>query len=263
MAKLTCDQAKRHDAALALLAKDRLTDDEREQVFRDFHPGAEHMTGPAGAFFTPFDLAGDFALETNGCRRVLDLCAGIGVLSAFSHWRSQWGDRNAPPVEITCVEINPAYCAIGRRLTPWATWIEADVFDLDPDDFPRFDIVIANPPFGRAGRKGRGPRYLGAETDLHVIDHAARFAPRGAFIVPAMSAPFRYSGAQSYARRTDGRGVAFERQTGILLDVGVGVDCAHYADQWQEVSPAVEIVCADFTGAKPVQAGLDLVCTAV
>ena len=57
MAKLTRDQAKRHDAARALLAKYRLTDDEREQVFRDFHPGAEHMTGPAGAFFTPFDLA--------------------------------------------------------------------------------------------------------------------------------------------------------------------------------------------------------------
>lgn len=258
MSKLSKDQVRRHEAAMALLKQDRLTDDDREQVFRDFHPGAQHMTGPAGAFFTPFELAGDLAIEANGCTRILDVCAGIGVLSAFPYWRHQWSGASAPPIEITCVEINPAYCEIGRKLAPWADWINADVFDLSADDIGCFDIVVGNPPFGRSRRSATGPRYTGSETELHIIDHAAQFAESGAFIVPAMSAPFKYSGVQCYARRTEGRGIDFERTTGIALDVGAGVDCALYRDQWVDAAPAVEIVRAEFTAARPVQAGFDL-----
>ncbi|MEM8759213.1 MAG: hypothetical protein AAGE83_02670 [Pseudomonadota bacterium] len=252
MAKLTRDQIKRHEAALAILRKDRLTDDEREQVFRDFNPGAEHMNGRSGAFFTPFELAGDFALELNGATKVIDLCAGIGALSAFKFWRSQWDRREAERLDITCVEINPAFVEIGRKLAPWARWICADVFEIDAEELGRFDVACANPPFGRVRRSGLGPRYTGPEFELHVIDLASRFADRGAFIVPAMSAPFRYSGAQTYERRTQGRGRAFEKQTGISLDIGCGVDCSIYRDQWRDVAPAVEIVCADYEAAIPL-----------
>lgn len=258
MAKLTRTQTKRHKAALDLLTQDRLTEHQQEQVFRDFHPGADHMTAESGAFFTPFDLAGDLALEISGATRILDVCAGIGVLSAFAYWRSGYANRDAPPVDIVCLERNSAYVEIGKQLCPWARWITGDVFDFGPEDLGHFDIVIGNPPFGRVRRSANGPRYTGAETELHIIDHVARFATRGAFIIPAMSAPFQYSGVQCYARRTEGRGVDFERQTGITLDVGVGVDCSYYADQWQDVSPSVEIVSADFSEARPVQAPLDL-----
>ena len=258
MSKLTREQTRRHSTAMALLQQDRLTDDDREQVFRDFHPGAEHMTGPAGAFFTPFDLAGDLAIEANGSTRILDVCAGIGVLSAFPYWRHQWSGASAPAIEIICVEINPAYCEIGRKLCPWATWINADLFDLTANDLGRFDMVLGNPPFGRSRRSATGPRYTGSETELHIIDHAAQFADYGAFIVPAMSAPFRYSGVQCFERRNEGRGVDFEHQTGIHLDVGAGVDCAIYRDQWVDAAPSVEIVTAEFTTAKPLQASLDL-----
>ena len=119
-------------------------------------------------------------------------------------------------------------------------------------------MVIANPPYGRVRSAGKGPRYTGAEAELHLIDHAAQFAPHGAFIIPAMSAPFQYSGVRSFERREAGRGVDFQRQTGISLDIGAGVDCAIYRDQWNGVTPSVEIVCADFTEARPVQSGLDL-----
>jgi hypothetical protein len=82
MAKLMKAQRKAHAEAKAILTKDRLTEDERGFVFRNWHEGANSISGAAGAFFTPYDLAGDFALD-GAAGRVIDLCAGIGVLSYF------------------------------------------------------------------------------------------------------------------------------------------------------------------------------------
>jgi len=120
-------------------------------VFQNWHEGATHENGAAGAFFTPFGLACDFALDGAG-RRVIDLCAGIGVLSYIIHHRSKWGERLA---EITCVEINPRYVSVGRKLLPQARWINADVFDWRTLDLVIYDVAIANPPFGRVGTLGR------------------------------------------------------------------------------------------------------------
>jgi hypothetical protein len=51
--------------------------------------------------------------------------------------------------ELTCVEINPRYFEVGRKLLPEARWINADVFDWRTLDLGRYDVAIANPPFGR------------------------------------------------------------------------------------------------------------------
>lgn len=83
MAKLSKPQVKAHGEACALLEKDRLTLDEREFVIRNWQESATHINSAAGAFFTPLDLAFDFAIEVN-CDppwSVIDLCAGIGCLS--------------------------------------------------------------------------------------------------------------------------------------------------------------------------------------
>ena len=161
-------------------------------------------------------MACDFALDGAG-RRVIDLCAGIGVLSYIIHHRSKWGECLA---EITCVEINPRYVAVGRKLLPQARWINADVFDWRTLDLGHYDVAIANPPFGRVRRSNDAPRYRGPEFEFHVMDIAREFAERGAFIVPRESASFRYSGRQCFDRRTSGRGVDFERATGVFMDIG-------------------------------------------
>lgn len=175
MAKLTKAQRKAHAEAEAILTKDRLTEDEREFVFRNWHEGAEFINGAAGAFFTPYDLAGDFALDGAG-GRVIDLCAGIGILSYFVGQRARYGSR---ATELTCVEINPKYCEVGRKLVPEARWINADVFDWKKLDLGRYDIAIGNPPFGRVRRSANGPRYRGSEFEYHVIDIAAELADYG------------------------------------------------------------------------------------
>jgi hypothetical protein len=140
-------------------------------------------------------------------------------------------------------------------LLPEATWICADVFDVLDMGLGKFECAVSNPPFGSVQRDGkRGPTYTGATFEYHVIDIASRLANHGTFIVPQMSAGFKYSGARCYERDKDGKAVEFQAATGLHFDVGSGVDTEFYRKEWKGVSPLCEIVCVDFTDLLPVAA---------
>ena len=244
MAKLTKQQAKAHQKACAILAQEKIYDDEAWKVFENWNESAHHINSLAGAFFTPVGLARDFSLEVTG-RRIIDLCAGIGVLG----YMASLGHRG-DAAELVCVEANPDYVEIGRKLLPEATWICGSVFDL-PADLGRFDVAIANPPFGATQRAGgKGPRYSGNRFEYHVIDIASDLADYGAFIIPQASAPFQYSGVPSYRVQHAEAYEAFKQQTGIQLEPSCGIDCDYYRDEWRGVAPAVEVVVADFQTAQ-------------
>lgn len=246
MAKLTKAEARAHARALDLLDKDVLTYDERVFVLDNWNEGANHINGVAGAFFTPTGLAGDFAIDAGG-GRTIDLCAGIGALAFHVYWRGYYGrERGQPHPEIVCIEHNPSYVEVGRKVLPEATWICADVFSFDLTGLGRFRSAIANPPFGATPRGGAGPRYTGRAFELHLIDLASDIADQGTFIIPQTSAPFQYSGVQCYRERSNADYQKFAQQTGIHLEAGCGVDCSHYRDQWRGTAPNVEIVCANF-----------------
>lgn len=251
MAKLTKAQRKAHTEAVAILSKNRLTDDEKEFVFNNWHEGANYNNGAAGAFFTPLDLAADFSIDV-GTGRVIDLCAGIGVLSYFVKERSKWGSQ---PTEIICVERNPHYVEIGKKLVPDAHWICADVFDWrewwsDELNGQMFDYAIGNPPFGRVRRSADAPRYKGADFEYHVIDIASQMADYGTFIIPQQSASFQYSGRPFYDRKDKGRAIKFEQLTGLVMEAGAGVDTSIHASSWKDTSIITEIICLDFAEAR-------------
>lgn len=68
--------------------------------------------------FTPWGLAADFTIDAvSSGAEVIDLCAGIGILSYFLHHRARYA-YDCP--DLTCVELNPRYVEIGRRLLPEA-----------------------------------------------------------------------------------------------------------------------------------------------
>lgn len=115
MAKLTKAQRKAHAEACKIL-QDALSIDEKIFVLENWHEGAEHMNGAIGAHFTPSGLARDFAIDAGGGRRVIDLCAGIGGLGF-------WLDLDGRAGEMVCVEVNPAYVEVGRKILPQAQWI--------------------------------------------------------------------------------------------------------------------------------------------
>jgi hypothetical protein len=248
MAKLTKAQAKAHAEACKILAQDRLTEDDRWIVLENWQESATHINSVAGAFFTPPGLARDFNIEVGG-KSIIDLCAGMGTLALFAHWRGQWDGGLS---RIVCVELNPDYAAVGRKLLPEAEWIEASIFDLP--DLGHFDTAISNPPFGATKRTGSAPRFTGQDFEYHVIDIASDLAEAGTFIIPQMSAPFRYSGQPGFERREEDRYRRFRAQTGIELGPSCGIDGDYYRADWHGVAPTVEIVTADFAEARLLRA---------
>jgi hypothetical protein len=110
MAKLTKAEARAHAQAKELLRKDVLTYDEKVFVLDNWHEGASHINGAAGAFFTPKGLARDFAIDACG-GRTLDLCAGIGALAFHVFWRTHYVRGSAEQqAEIVCIERKSRLC---------------------------------------------------------------------------------------------------------------------------------------------------------
>lgn len=240
MAKLTKAQAKAHDEAERILEKPVLTDDDKQFVIENWQESATHVNSAAGAFFTPWGLATDAMLELGGWQfegSVIDLCAGMGTLSLAATKMSRVS-------RIVCVELNETYARVGRKMVPEAEWVVGSIFKLP--SLGRFDHAISNPPFGRIGRDGDGPKYKGAEFEYHVIDIASAIADHGTFIIPQGSAGFALSTDEGYRRTDDTKHKRFATQTGIELRPGCGVDTRVYETEWHGVSPRVEVACAVF-----------------
>ena len=218
-----------------------LTADERAFIVSHWHPGAVSDQTSAGVFFTPEGLAHDFYLELPGWGSVVDLCAGIGGLAFWATCQA-WRVEDRPAYDrIVCVERNPAFVAVGRRVMPDAHWICGDV--LDPEiwaEIGPMDFAFCNPPFGRMMKSHHSaPRYKGAEGEFKVLDVATMLAPAGAAIIPAMSAPFDFVGG--FNRRPSPKFKAFFEAAGVSFDGGVGIDCSIYRDDWKGVAPSVVV----------------------
>ena len=255
MAKLSKHQIKEHNIAVELLKKDVLTFDEKLIVYEKWNESAVSLNSEAGAFFTPVGLAQDFSIEIFEDSKVIDLCAGIGMLSFFAyHYKNC---KN-----ITCVELNPIYVEVGKKLLPEAKWICGSIFDYK--DFEYYDVSIGNPPFGKI-KTGLPEnfktdlKYKGSEFELITIEIASKISDYGAFIVPQGSTPFRYSGrpyfedlrSESKGYNENGLSVPqkvkkFINETGFDYQFNCGIDCNYHIDKWNGVAPTVEVITFEF-----------------
>jgi predicted RNA methylase len=245
--KLTKEQSKAHQKAMDLVHSDKkLTWDERKYILDNYSEQQGQLNALAGAFFTPFELANDFAIEvgySDGGGSLIDLCAGIGALSFACQ------DKK---LEITCVEMCEAYVVVGKRVMPSANWVHADCFSVTG----KFDFAVSNPPFGAIKGGSYDGLYTGSNFEYKVISHASTIAKYGVFILPQQSAPFRYSGERHFREEENDKAAKFREQTGIIMQPNCGIDTALYKNEWRGVSPICEVVCCDFEHVKEKQEAL-------
>ncbi|MBF6435192.1 methyltransferase [Nocardia cyriacigeorgica] len=247
MGKLSKRAAAAHREACALVALRReLCEDEKLFVLANFQESSVSGQSAVGAFFTPAGLARDMSIEVVG-RRLIDLGAGIGQL-AFA-CRDLWGRANGEPVrDLVCVERNPVFVRVGRKVLPEARWLCGDLLRAHLERMPLFDTAIANPPFGAVARSSDAPGYHGPRFEYHTITIAARVARHGVFLIPQSSAPFRYSGQpRMHDGCADAECQRFHAATGITLDPSCGIDTSGYRDNWHHPTVATEVVTSDFT----------------
>ncbi|MGH5366521.1 methyltransferase [Citrobacter freundii] len=237
MARVTKKESQLRLKVMELVHSDRqLTEDDKEFIFNNYRGDG---IGATGAFFTPEMLAWDFMLDAGCSDDCIELCAGIGRLSYYQFIRNK-------PSHITCVELNPEYVLIGKRVLPQAKWITGDALQYTPDRFYR--VAYGNPPFGKINTSGAYTgRYTGSEFEYKIIDRAREYSSYGVWIVPQGSAGFKYSGHTYYDRSIQSaKYIKFEKDTGLILHPGVGIDTSIYRDQWNGTKVTCESVLVDY-----------------
>ncbi|MEM6617579.1 MAG: hypothetical protein AAF619_13740, partial [Pseudomonadota bacterium] len=65
--------------------------------------------------------------------------------SGLGYWLQYFPWCGTRETELVCVEINPAFVEIGKKMIPEATWICADVFDVLDIELGHFDCAVSNP----------------------------------------------------------------------------------------------------------------------
>jgi hypothetical protein len=235
MAKLSKAQFKAHQQAEDILTKPSLTIEDKEFVLENWDPSAKHVNSADGAFFTPLDLATSFACMLGHPGSIIDLCAGIGALSYAC--TPVYGEQP----RMVCVEKNPDYVRVGRKIVPHAEWIEGDVFDVLDMGIGHFEAAIGNPPFGKVAKGGKTAPGVAADFEFHVIAIGMAVADYGQFILPQMSAGFTYSGRPFYERAREGRAVSFQEKHGFHFDC-CSIDTDFARQLWKGTAPATEVV---------------------
>lgn len=255
MAKLTRKQIKAHANAQALIDSDAVLNlNQIEDILTDWHEGATHSSAATSAFFTPIELAMHVAMEIPSGGRILDLCAGIGTLSAAA---AIYHCRNEGELNFTMVELDPIYCAVAKRLLPNANVICGSIFDplvQEQLNGQMFDVAISNPPYGsRNIANGKSPRYTGKNCEYAIIDIASDYADTGVFLIPQASVPFRISGQHDMVMKHEadlGDYTKFARQTDITLMPNMGIDTSFAEKQWRGTSIRTEIALCDFVAVR-------------
>jgi hypothetical protein len=247
MAKLTKQQSKNHDIACEVLKKEYLTYEDKQLVLDYWREDCTNNVGVAGAFFTPVGLARDFNIEIpSGCKRIIDMCAGIGTLALQVVETHRLNDEH---IEMVCVELNPEYIEVGKKVIPEATWVQGSMLDEELiKSLGHFDCAISNPPFGRVvtGRSEHFLKYTGGEFEYKIIEIASIISDYGVFILPQQSCGFEYSGRQCFSKSETTKYKKFSQQTGLVLEMNCGFDTSCYVNDWHGVKPIVEIALCDF-----------------
>jgi hypothetical protein len=244
--KLSKAQTKKHNIAMDLVESDKpLTIEQKIEVLKNYHPGASHNVTWNAAFFTPPGLARDMCIELRdkANKRTLDLCAGIGMLSFYSKLhQTGWGAEDRG--EYVCIENNPEFVEVGKKIMPEAMWLRADVFDVETySGLGRFDEVISNPPYGLKPEIHPEKWLYNVPSQYMVAEIAMKVSNYGVFILAQGDLPFKFSNTNSYQEVDCAKYNKFHSLTGINFEMNCGLDTGYYSGDWNGLQKmVVEVV---------------------
>jgi predicted RNA methylase len=245
--KLTKADLKLQRQVLDVLNKDNLNFDDIEYIYGNLHAGMLGDVTNNSAYFTPLDLAYDFGLFCGRNGIVVDMCAGIGILS-FAVNVSDYYRKGIK--QLVCIERNPDYIKVGKKLLPEADWIQGDIFDKEVWDniiqkYGKIDSIISNPPFGKVTKTDCDRswlKYTGSEIDMAAIEIAYQFTNDISMILPAGSVSFRYSGRPYYEEIENRKVNKLKKDTGLdFMMTNPGIDTTAY-EQFRGTKILVEYV---------------------
>lgn len=243
MAKLSKQDWKLHERANDLVESDStLTWEERDFIFDNWNPMARNDVGAAGAFFTPAGVAHEFHVRGDTDMPVIDLCAGIGILT-YQYVRA-WQYYKPKNQSLICIERNYDFYQVGKRLVPEAHWIHDSIFnqDLIADLADEFDdcLPISNPPFGAVTVDPQETKWLIKSKDsieVMAMDVALHLSNSALFILP-----------EGYVNHIDSTNPKFrkakkikERYPNLYLELWC-TDLSSYDNDWKGANPKVQIV---------------------
>ena len=246
--KLSRAEIKLQKQVQELIESDRnLTFEELEFIYENFNPGYISDVTIHSAYFTPLDMAYDFALFAGKSGIMVDMCAGIGVLSFAAKTRDTYDGNIKQQI---CIERNPEYMKIGKRLLPSAHWIEGDIFDKSLWDsiitkYGNIDCIVSNPPFGKVSKTDIDRSWLdykGADIDIASIEISLKHTDNVSMILPVNSCTFRYSGRQYFEEVENKKIEKLKKETGLSFYMSnPGIDTSVY-DQFKNTKVIVEHV---------------------
>lgn len=146
---------RRHEAAQSRIEQG-LRSLEDLYLIGDWRPDAAiDQIQKNGVYFTPIAMAVYLAeMLVSGNRfieKIVDLGAGIGILT-WACWYFIDREGLNDQVEFICVERNPVLAAEGRKVCPFAEWIEGDMFDerviAQLEAKGPYTFGVSNPPYG-------------------------------------------------------------------------------------------------------------------
>jgi hypothetical protein len=169
---------------------------------------------------------------------VVDACAGIGALSYANFVSDEQKTR------YVCIEANPDFVRVGKRILPEAEWICGDAFSQKTwEKIGKVDEVISNPPFIRNIKSDFKPPLISGKNSIYLMaEIAMRYAKRAIFIVDQASCPFKMSGVSFLTPQKDCRNYdIFNERTGISFEP-TSFDTSVYLKEWVGVQVQVEVV---------------------
>lgn len=204
--KLTKAEIKIQKQVFELLKKDNLTNEEIDWIYENINAGYISDVTTHSFYQTPLNLSYDAVLmwPTHGV--LIDMAAGFGILTHCAKIRDGY---NKDIKHYVCIERNPVYIEIGKKLCPYADWIEGDIFNKNVWDsikqkYGRIDCIMSNPPFGKVSKSDADKswlKYKGSDLEIAAIEVALVNCDKQyncSFILPVGSLTFRKNMAGGY-----------------------------------------------------------------